>query len=115
MKNSFFKIMDVITKDCYQYKYDNNLWLINPKTKEWVVSYYPKTKYLWWNYHFFKTVHSHLCVYSYQKDLIKLWTQSKLNVVVGENVHPDIIPYLYDWSSEFKPQIVIEQGKIITF
>ena len=51
-------MMNELSKDCGVYAYKDDIWLINPNTKEWIVSYYSKTKYAWWNYEFFKNVYN---------------------------------------------------------
>ncbi len=115
MNKVFFKIMDIMTKDCCLYWYNDEIWLINPKTKEWVVSYYTKTKYVWWNYSFFYTVNSLLTVDNNQKELIKSWVESKLGVDVGKNVEPDMVPHEYNWSSDFNVLDTMENGKILNY
>lgn len=113
METAFFKMIDGMTKDCLVYTHKNNIWLINPKTKEWVISYYTKTKYTWWNYDFFKPIYLCLSMDMKKIEPIKHWVESRMNVETGNCCEPDKFPYDYDWSSDFNVDEVLIDGKVL--
>lgn len=101
---------DTMTKNFYLYEYKERIWLVNPKTKEWVITYYSKTKYVFWCYDFFKTIFMCLSMDMKQRQPIKNWVQYRMKLEVGDNVEPDKFPYDYDWSSDFNIDEVIIHG-----
>lgn len=113
METAFFKMINSMSKDCLVYTHYNNLWLINPNTKEWVISYYVKTKYVWWNYDFFKPIYLCLSMDMDNVRPIRNWVKSRMNVHIGENCEPDKFPFLYDWSADFSVDEVLIDGKVL--
>jgi hypothetical protein len=115
MKKIVFKVIDTQVKDCLLYVYDDGLWIINPETKEWVIHVgASRLDYLWYNYEVFTPLFRYISLDSIEdKDYIQDWAEEKLKVKIGPNYHPDITPSEYDWSDEFKPEKVIESGKVI--
>ena len=106
-------MMDSMCKDYIIYAYKEDIWLINPITKEWIASYYPKTKYAWWRYDFFETVYKYFSMDIMERQPIKNWIETRMSVEIGKNCEPDRFPGEYNWSSDFNFQEVIEKGKII--
>jgi hypothetical protein len=115
MEKMFFKMVDSMCEDCMFYTNKGDIWLINPNTKEWIISYYPPTNYAWWNYDFFDNVYTYLSMDSfYYREPIKNWIQTRLNVEVGL-CEPDMLPGVYDWSADFDPEKVISCGEVFLF
>lgn len=114
MENMFFKAADLMCKDCIVYTHKEDVWLINPITKEWIVSYYPKTKYAWWNYDFFETIYKYLSLNIMERQPIKTWIESRMNIEIGKNCEPDMLPGQYDWSGDFEVKDVILNGKVFS-
>lgn len=110
----FFKMVDERCKGCMVYTYKDTIWIINPNTREWIISYYCKAKYAWWNYDFFETVYKYLSMDIKERLPIRNWVQSRMNVEVGENCEPDQLPGDYDWSGDFKIEDVILNGKVFS-
>lgn len=109
----FFKMVDEMSKDYILYTHKDTIWLINSNTREWIISYYPKTKYAWWNYDFFKTVYKFLSMEMKERQPIRDWIELRMMVEVGENCEPDRIPSDYNWSSDFDVEEVINKGKVV--
>jgi hypothetical protein len=112
MEKIFFKMMNELSKDCMVYAHKDNIWLINPNNREWIISYYPETKYAWWNYEFFKNVYYIISMDIEDIQPIRNWVESRLNVEVGKNCQPDRLPGDYDWSGDFDVEDVILNGKV---
>ena len=133
MKKIVFKVIDTQVKDCLLYMNDDGLWIINPETKEWVIhvgsprlDYNPETKewvihvgsprldYLWYNYWTFKILFNYISLDVFKDRVyIKEWVEDRLNLKIGPNYYSQLVPDGYDWSHEFKPEKVIESGKVI--
>jgi hypothetical protein len=96
------------------YTNKRDIWLINPNTKEWVITYYPPTNYVWWNYDFFQTVYKYLSMDIKDREPIRNWIQTKMNVYV-DLCEPDMLPGDYDWSGDFKVEKVVSDGKVFNF
>jgi len=114
MGKMFVNMVDSMCEDCMFYTNKGDIWLINPKTKQWVITYHPPTKYLWWNYNFFETVYKYLSMDIKDREPIANWIQSRLNVEVNL-CEPDALPWDYDWSADFDPEKVISNGKVFNF
>jgi hypothetical protein len=115
MKKAVFTLIDIQVEDCLLYEHDDGLWIINPDTKKWVIHVAsPRFDYLWFNYFTFKSLFKNISLNVLKdKEYIKEWVDEKLKVKIGPNYHPDLTPDGYDWSNEFKPEKVIEFGKVI--
>jgi hypothetical protein len=113
LKKSILKYIDIMVKDCLLYKMDNEVWLIKPNKKEWVVTI--RGKYLWFNYDIFDDVFKFfdLDVIKY-KIIIKHWVEDRLRIKIGPNYEANKIRGGYDWSGDFDVKKVITTGKIIT-
>jgi hypothetical protein len=96
------------------YTNKRDIWLINPNTKEWVITYYPPTNYVWWNYDFFETVYKYLSMNIKDREPIRNWIQTRMNVGV-ELCEPDMLPGDYDWSGDFNPEKYILGGEVFKF
>ena len=105
-------MMNELSKDCVVYTYKDDIWLINPNTKEWIVSYYSKTKYTWWNYRFFENVYNFISMDIKDRQPIRYWIELYINVEIGKCCEPDMLPGDYDWSSDFGVDDVILNGKV---
>lgn len=106
-------IIETATKEFVPYRHRNWTWLINPKTEEWIVSV-ADSGYTFYNYDFFSNLFKYAslnCIDDSQ--YIKIWTMERLNVFVSEHCYADYTPGDYDWSDDFKPKEVIEQGELI--
>ena len=115
MEKMFFKMVDERCKDCMVYTHKDDMWLINPHTREWIISYFPKTKYAWWNYDFFETVYNFLCMdIDKEQQPIRNWIESRMNIEIGKNCEPDMLPGQYDWSGDFKTEDVILNGIVFS-
>jgi len=114
MEKMFFNMVDSLCEDCMFYTNKGDIWLINPKTKQWIISYYPPTNYAWWNYDFFETVYKYLSMTIKDRQPIVNWVQSRMNVEVGL-CEPDMFPGEYDWSDDFNVDKVISGGEVFNF
>jgi hypothetical protein len=114
MDKMFFNMVDSMCEDCMFYTNKGDIWLINPKTKQWIITYYPPTNYVWWNYDFFETIYKYLSMDIRDREPIANWVQSRLNVEVNL-CEPDALPGDYDWSADFDPEKVISNGKVFNF
>jgi len=102
------QLIDSQIKNCLVYKFRHDIWLINPIDKNWVVCVYPPTKYLWYNYDFFKSMFNYVSLnIPTDSYYIKNWVQEKFGVEIGDNVHPDIIPGDYDWRKDFNVENIL--------
>ena len=110
MEKLFFKMIDLMCEDCVIYTHKGYIWLLNPKTNHWFVSYYPPTNYAWWNYDFFESAYKYLSMDIKDGQPIKNWIQSRMNLEVGL-CEPDMLPGDYDWSDDFKVERVIPDGE----
>ena len=115
MKKIVFKVIDTQVKDCLLYMNDDGLWIINPETKEWVIHVgSPRLDYLWYNYWTFKILFNYISLDVFKDRVyIKEWVEDRLNLKIGPNYYSQLVPDGYDWSHEFKPEKVIESGKVI--
>jgi hypothetical protein len=114
MGKMFVNMVDSMCEDCMFYTNKGDIWLINPKTKQWIITYYPPTNYVWWNYDFFETIYKYLSMDIRDREPIANWVQSRLNVEVNL-CEPDALPGDYDWSDDFDPEKVISNGKVFNF
>jgi hypothetical protein len=116
MEKMFFKMVDSMCEDTMVYKSKNgDLWLVNPKTKQWIITYHPPTNYAWWNFELFDTVYTYLSMDIFNnREPIKNWIQTRLDVEVGL-CEPDMLPGEYDWSDDFNPEKVISGGEVFNF
>jgi hypothetical protein len=114
MEKMFFNMVDSMCEDCMFYTNKGDIWLINPNTKEWIITYYPPTNYAWWNYDFFETVYKYLSMDIKDREPIRNWIQTRMNVGV-ELCEPDMLPGDYDWSADFKVEKVVSDGKVFKF
>ena len=115
MNNLFNKMVDSMCEDTMVYKAKNgDIWLVNPKTKQWIISYNPPTKYAWWNYDFFETVYKYLSMDIKDRDQIVNWIRLRLDVEVGL-CEADMLPGEYDWSNDFNADKVILDGEVFNF
>jgi hypothetical protein len=108
----FLKMMNQLSKDYVSYYYKEHIWLINPNTREWIISYYFKTKYAFWKYEFFKNAYYIISMDIEDIQPIKNWIELHLNVEVGNHCVPDMLPGDYDWSSDFNVDDVMLNGKV---
>lgn len=114
MEKIFFKMVDSMCEDCMFYTNKGDIWLIKPNTKQWIITYHPPTKYVWWNYDFFETVYKFLSMDIKDREPIRNWIQTRMNV--GVNLcEPDTLPGDYDWSADFKIENVISYGEVFKF
>jgi hypothetical protein len=114
MEKIFLKMVDSMCEDCMFYTNKGDIWLINPNTKEWIISYYPPTNYVWWNYDFFETIYKYLSMNIKDRDPIRNWIQTRMKVGV-DLCEPDMLPGDYDWSGDFKVEKVVSDGKVFNF
>ena len=114
MEKIFLKMVDSMCEDCMFYTNKGDIWLINPKTKQWIISYYPPTNYVWWNYDFFETIYKYLSMDIKDREPIRNWIQTRMNVRVNL-CEPDTLPGDYDWSSDFKVEKVVSDGKVFNY
>jgi hypothetical protein len=115
MEKLFLNMVDSMCEDCTLYKdKKGDLWLIDTKTKQWIIHYYLPTNYAWWNYRFFETVYKFLSMHIDDRGPIKNWIQTKMNVEVGL-CEPNMLPGNYDWSDDFKFEKVISDGEVLNF
>ena len=114
MEKIFLKMVDSMCEDCMFYTNKGDIWLINPKTKQWIISYYPPTNYVWWNYDFFETIYKYLSMDIKDREPIRNWIQTRMNVRVNL-CEPDTLPGDYDWSDDFKVEKVVSDGKVFNF
>ena len=116
MNNLFNKMVDLMCEDAIVYKTKNgDLWLINPKTKKWIVTYYPPKNYAWWNFDFFDTVYTYLSMNIFEnKEQIKKWIENRFNVEVNL-CEADYLPGEYDWTDDFDTNKVITYGEVFNF
>ena len=114
MEKIFLKMVDSMCEDCMFYTNKGDIWLINPKTKQWIISYYPPRNYVWWNYDFFETIYKYLSMDIKDREPIRNWIQTRMNVGV-DLCEPDTLPGYYDWSADFKVEKVVSDGKVFNF
>jgi hypothetical protein len=112
MEKMFFNMVDSMCEDCLVHTHIKDVWVINPDTKEWIIYYYPPTKYLWWNYDFFENIYKYLSMDIKDRDPITNWVKYVMNVEVG-NCEPDKLPGDYDWSCDFTIDHVISGGELL--
>lgn len=115
MKKVVFNLIDFEVKDCVLYQSRDGLWIINPETKEWIIHVgSPKLDYLWFNYRKFKSMYKYISLNVFKdKGYIKDWVEDRLKLKIGPNYHPDITPGDYDWSDDFKPEFIMDNGIVI--
>jgi hypothetical protein len=105
-------LINVATANYLTYKFRNHIWLINPTDKNWAISIYPPTKYLWYNYEFFKSIFNHVSLeIPNDSKYIKNWVQEKFGIEIGDNIHPDIFPGDYDWRKDFNGENVLSNDE----
>jgi hypothetical protein len=93
------QVIDTYTKDFLCYHHKDWYWVINPKTKEWVVSV-GDTGYILFNSKFWKDFSLFYPIDDLTKD-IKTWVLYKLGTPESEHCYPDFILGDYDWRDEF--------------
>lgn len=109
-------VIDTYIKDFLTYRHDGWLWVINPKTNEWVVSV-GSTGYIFFNSKFW----SDFSMFYPVEDLtnsIRDWVLYKLKTPISEHCHPDYINDDYDWRDEFDEKTIIDtinNGNLISF
>ena len=106
MLNALHQFMNLLTKDYVWYtdtpenRFGNkpeSIWLINPKTKEWVLALEKNGK-LWWshNFHFNFKRYFNFSEYYFEK-FLKIWVEDVLNRRVNGIIDlPNNIP-LFSW------------------
>jgi len=113
MQELFNKMVDSLCEDCLVHTHIKDLWVIDSKTKEWIVSFNPPQKYLWWNYDFFSNIYKYLSMDIEDRQPIMDWIQTKMNHVIGF-CEPDKLPGKYDWSNDFCVDYIISKGQPLT-
>ena len=113
MNNLFNKMVDSMCEDCLVHTHVKDLWVIDSKTKQWIISFHPPTKYLWWNYDFFSNIYKYLSMDIYDRQPIIDWIQTKMNHEIGL-CEPDKLPGYYDWSCDFNVDHIVSNGQPIT-
>jgi hypothetical protein len=107
------RAIDTYVKDFLTYRHKDWYWVINPDTKEWLVSV-GKTGYTFFNSEFWLTFSKFYPV----KDLTKTiqdWVIYKLDAPISEHCYPDYVSGDYDWRNEFdimEITEVIHEGKV---
>ena len=93
MLNALYQYMNFLTKD-YLWYYDTpeqrfkytpySIWLINPKTKEWVLEFEKEGKLWWyWDFYFNFKKYFNMEPSDYDK-FIKIWVEDVLNIGVSK-------------------------------
>lgn len=115
-KSHIFKTIDFLCGECNVYYCYDGLWVINPRTKEWIVHVASqKLDYLWYNYDIFNNMFEYLSFNINENNYqIKEWMNDRFSLNVKEHFYPDKIPSIYDWSDDFSPENVIEKGNVIS-
>lgn len=109
MLNLLYKFMNTLTKD-YVWYYDNpeqsfrdlteTIWLINPKTQEWVVQL--EKGRLWWYYEFYENFQRYFNMeYLDYEKFIKIWVEDVLNREISKTGIKDL--GLQNILTPFKP------------
>lgn len=109
------QVIDTYTKDCLCYHHKDWYWVINPKTKEWVVSV-GDTGYTFFSRDYWNTLSKFYPCNDLIYD-IKNWVINKLKVPESIHCYPDYIKGNYDWRNEFDSSTideVIHKGKLIS-
>lgn len=109
------QVIDTYTKDCLCYHHKDWYWVINPKTKEWVVSV-GDTGYTFFSNKFWNDFSLFYPSIDLTKD-IKKWVLYKLGTPKSKHCYPDYINGDYDWRDEFDSSTideVIHKGKLIS-
>jgi hypothetical protein len=95
---ALYQFMNFLTKD-YKWYYDTpknrfehsagSIWLINPKTKEWVF-FLTKSGELWWNWDFYLIFKRYFNMEKsvYGEFFIKIWAEDVLNRRVSTKKRP---------------------------
>lgn len=108
------KIISCSVKGFNLYELDGRYWVASPENKQWVITYYFKTNYLWYNFHFFDNIFQYMSLNVVKNDnLICDWVVSTFNVEYPKQFHPDYVLGMYDWSGQFNSVKVVEMGNII--
>jgi hypothetical protein len=108
-------IIETSTTDFIPYRYRDWTWLINPETKEWVVSV-ADSGYTFYNYEFFSNLFKYAslnCITD--KKHIRSWTEEKLKVSISKHLYPDYHPGDYDWKDQFDAKEVMDKGELVAF
>lgn len=116
-KSHIFKTIDLLCDNCNIYYCDDGFWIINPKTKEWVIHVgSSRLDYLWFNYDIFHNTFNNYLSFNIIKNSsrIKEWAIDRMRWNIGENFHPNKLPGEYDWSDDFKPEKVMDKGVVIS-
>lgn len=98
-------VIDKYTKNFLTYYHKDWYWVIDPITKEWVVSV-ANTGYTFYNKHFW----SNFVMFYPLGDLtgnIKNWVVYKLGTPSSEHCYPDY-DNGYDWRDEFDEETIID-------
>jgi len=109
------QVIDTYVKDFLTYRHKDWYWVINPDTKEWVVSV-GNTGYTFFNSEFWFTFSKFYPV----KDLTKTiqdWVIYKLDTPISKHCYPDYVYGDYDWRDEFDIKEiteVINEGELIS-
>jgi hypothetical protein len=113
MQELFNKMVDSMCEDCLVHTHVKDLWVIDSKTKQWIISFHPPTNYAWWNYDFFSNIYKYLSMDIKDREPIRNWVQSRMNVGV-DLCEPDRLPGDYDWSGDFNVDHIVSNGLPLT-
>jgi hypothetical protein len=108
-------IIETSTTDFIPYRHRDWTWLINPKTKQWIVSV-ADSGYTFYNYEFFSNLFKYAslnCITD--KKYIRSWTEEKLKVSISKHLYPDYLPHDYDWRDQFDAKEVLDKGVPVAF
>jgi len=108
-------IIETSTTDFIPYRHRDWTWLINPETKQWIVSV-ADSGYTFYNYEFFSNLFKYAslnCITD--KKYIRSWTEEKLKVSISKHLYPDYLPHDYDWRDQFDAKEVLDKGVPVAF
>lgn len=111
MEKVVHKFINSSVEGTHLYESDGSIWLIFPEKKQWIVSFYSETNYLWYNYDFFSNLFRYLDLELGDNNFyIRKWVEKTLGFKAGKNCHPDYLPDEYDWRKDFDVEGVINDG-----
>lgn len=108
-------IIETSTTEYHPFKYKDWTWLINPETKQWIVSV-ADSGYTFYNYEFFSNLFKYVslnCITD--KKYIRVWVEQRLKVSVSEHLYPEFYPHDYDWRDQFDAKEVVNYGTPVVF
>lgn len=107
----YFKLFDISTKNYFPFSYENQIWVIDPNEKKWVITTFLPTNYVWYNFIFFENIFKFIPdKIDGNENLIEEWVKYKYQITIGKNFHPDYLPNYYDWRNDFDVNKVLENG-----